>query len=245
MTAASKTPSIRYGLSDEAWGSYDQRLRDAIRRNGFKRVIEIGGGANPSFPSEEVAALGLEYTLLDISAVELAKAPAGYHTLCLDIAAPHPELEQDRYDFAFSRMLAEHVRDGEQLHRNIARLLRPGGQAMHFFPTMWAPPFVANRLLPERAADKLLSLLTPSRDRFRQAKFPAYYDWCRGPSSRQIRRFESLGYAVQAYDGYFGHVQYYQHVPILRDLHLRWSRYLAAHPAPSLTSFAVLHLEKG
>ena len=245
MSADPLYTSIHFGLSDEAWGNYDQRLREAIRSGGFKRIIEVGGGANPSFPREEVAALGLEYTLLDISAEELAKAPAGYHKLCLDIAAPNPGLEQGGYDFAFSRMLAEHVRDGEQLHRNVARLLRAGGQAMHFFPTMWAPPFVANRLLPERAADKLLSWLTPSRDRFRQAKFPAYYNWCRGPSRKQIRRFESLGYSVQAYDGYFGHVQYYQHVPLLRSLHLRWSRHLTSHPVPSLTSFAVLHLQKG
>lgn len=241
MTAQHATTTVNYGLSDEAWGSFDGRLRSAIRSNGLKRVIEIGGGANPTFSADEVRDLGLEYTLLDISETELAKAPAGYKTVCADISSRKLNLSGE-YDFAFSRMLAEHVPDGEALHRNVSRLLRPGGHALHFFPTLWAPPFIVNRLLPERAADGVLRLVSPARDRYRYGKFPAYYDWCRGPTDRQISRFQGLGYEVAHYDGYFGHPQYYGKLPALQALHLRWCRYLSQHPRPTLTSFAILHL---
>lgn len=232
-----------YGLSDEGWGGFAPRLRSLIRSHDLRRVIEIGGGANPNFGIDEVKALGLDYTLLDISDEELKKAPPGYKTVCADIASAQLDLVGD-YDFAFSHMLAEHVRDGERFHRNVLRLLRPGGMALHFFPTLWAPPFLANRLLPERVADGLLRRLAPGRDRYRQAKFPAYYDWCRGPTAAQIARFNALGYDVEAYDGYYGHPEYYRRLPSVQNLHLRWSRYLAEHPQANLTSFAMVVLRK-
>lgn len=230
-------------MSEVGWGAYAPSLRTLIREHGLRNVIEIGGGANPSFKPDEVRTLGLDYTLLDISQTELDKAPAGYRTLCADIASPTLALDAE-HDFAFSHMLAEHVRDGECFHRNVWRLLRPGGYALHFFPTLWAPPFVVNRMLPERAADGLLRRLAPGRDRYRQAKFPAYYDWCRGPTRSQIARFERLGYQVETYDGYFGHGRYYGRVPLLRKLHLRWCEHLSRHPLPVFTSFAMLLLRK-
>lgn len=242
-TASAAMPLIRYASSDDGWGGFAPRLRSLIEEHGFRRVIEIGGGANPSFTTEQVRALGLDYTLLDISAEELAKAPPGYRTICADISSTNLNIDSE-HDFAFSHMLAEHVRDGERFHRNVLRLLRPGGYALHFFPTLWAPPFVANRLLPERAADRVLARLIPGRDRYRQAKFPAYYDWCRGPTRRQIARFERIGYHVEAYDGYYGHPQYYDRLPALRKLHLRTSEFLSRHPRPGLTSFATVLLRK-
>ena len=244
MIPGMTTPSISYALSPEAWGSFEPRILQLIRAQGLRRIVEIGGGANPMIPIDQVRAMGLDYTLLDISETELAKAPAGYRTVCADIASASPDLGHGSYDLAFSRMLAEHVRSGAQLHRNIHGLLRPGGHAMHFFPTMWALPFVVNRYLPERLSDGLVALLNPGRDRHRFGKFPAYYDWCRGPTRRQLQRFARLGYQVSAYDGYFGHSEYYRHIPPLKALHLRWSDFLSRHPHPALTSFAILHLTK-
>lgn len=244
MSSESAAPSVvRYAVSDVGWGSFAPLTRALIKERDLRRVIEIGGGANPSFPPEEVRALDLDYTLLDISQAELDKAPPGYKTVCADIASPELQLDGE-HDFAFSHMLAEHVRDGETFHRNVWRLLRPGGYALHFFPTLWAPPFVVNRLLPESAADTLLRWIAPKRDRYRQAKFPARYDWCRGPTKAQIVRLEGLGYRVEAYEGFFGHERYYQRLPLIRKLHRMGSRYLSHHPIPDLTSFAMVLLRK-
>jgi hypothetical protein len=139
-------------------------------------------------------------------------------------------------------MLAEHVRQPRQFHRNVHSLLRPGGLAFHFFPTLYALPFVANALLPERASAAVLRFCSP-RDPVTQRKFPAYYRWCRGPTASQMRRFESLGYAVEQYVGFFGH-GYYERIPGLRSLH-RWATaYMLRHPLPWVTSFAYLILRK-
>lgn len=235
---------IRYGLSDDAWKNAIPRIQKMITHFRFQRIIEIGGGANPTLSPDFVAARGLEYTLLDISQVELDKAPTSYMKVCADICADD-FLPEGQYDFAFSRMLAEHVPSGEKFHRNIHSILRDGGYAFHFFPTLFALPFVVNALLPEVAAEKLLHLVQPGRESSgKRGKFPAHYSWCRGPLRSSIRRFEQLRYEVDEYLGFYGHGAYYQKIPVLKNAHVRLSAALSRHPIPALTSFAQVVLIK-
>ena len=229
---------IRYGLSDDAWEHVIPRILGIIDAHGFTRIVEIGAGANPTLSADFVASREIEYTLLDISQPELDKAPAGYLKVCADICADAP-LPRRQYDFAFSRMLAEHVPDGEKFHRNIRSLLTDGGYAFHFFPTLFALPFLVNGALPAALTDRLLHLLQPGRERSGNlGKFPARYSWCRGPLRAQIRRFEALGYEVEQYLGFFGHGAYYQKIPVLRDVHAWLSGVLSRHPVAALTSYA-------
>ncbi len=217
-------------------------LRALMRDTGARRVLELGGGANPALTLDEVREKRLDYTILDISQTELDKAPAGYRKLQADVASPLGEVSS-QYDFIFSKMLAEHVRDGRVFHQNVLKLLSPGGVAFHFFPTLYAPPYVVNRFLPERFAAWLLRHFSP-RDSRQYAKFPAYYSWCRGPSASQLQRLEKLGYEVMRYTGFFGHGAYYAKIPLLRDWH-RWCvALLLRHPSPYFTSFAYAVLRK-
>lgn len=242
MTAPVHT--IAYGDSELAWRNVKATIEHAIVNGKVKRVLEVGAGANPLFPPEFLAAHGLDYTALDISATELAKAPDCYRKIVGDICADELVVDE-RFDFVFSRMLAEHVPDGEAFHRNVYRLLAPGGRAFHFFPTMWAPPFVLNRVLPERLAETVLHLIQRGREKHgRLAKFLAYYSWCREPLPSQIRRFESLGYRIESYIGHFGHRGYYVKFPPLLAMHDALTRWLVRHPRPALTSFAYLTLQR-
>lgn len=235
---------ISYGLSGEAWQNIVPKLEQIIRTHDIRRVIELGGGANPTFSLDFVKENGLEYTLLDISQVELDKAPHGYMKLQADICAEGFAIPGG-YDLAFSRMLAEHVVNGERFHRNVGALLRPGGLAFHFFPTLYAPPFVVNYLLPEAAAEWLLHLLQPGRESSgKLGKFPARYQWCRGPLKSQINRLEQVGYDVEEYSGFFGHDPYYRKIPILYRLHQFLSKLLSRHPIAALTSFAYVLLAR-
>lgn len=239
-----KQPVVQYHHAGVAWRNVKSEIERQIIASGAKKVVEVGGGANPLFDREFLDKHGISYTLLDISAAELAKAPDGYHKVQADICADKLSFGE-RFDFAFSRMLAEHVPDGEAFHRNTYRLLAPGGRAFHFFPTMWAPPFVVNRLLPERLAETLLHALQPGRERAgKLAKFPAYYRWCRGPSAAQLRRFEAIGYEVESYNGFYGHGPYYQKFPWLLRMHNAFSHWLVKHPWSFLTSFAQVLLRK-
>lgn len=245
--ASGTSQPIHYRESEGCYLGYARYVQDAISRTGAKRVLELGGGANPALPLEFVERHDLEYTVLDISDAELAKAPAQYRTLCCDIGSSRMQFDghEGRYDLVFSKMLAEHVKDGEQMHRNVFRLLASGGRAIHHFPTMYAPPFVLNRLIPETLADRLLQWLEPGRQREgKHGKFPAYYSWCRGPTVRQLQRMTGVGYHLEEYIGFFGHKVYYQKLPVLRDLHIKLCRWLVAHPQPGLTSSAYVILVK-
>jgi uncharacterized UPF0146 family protein len=234
---------IRYEL-DTAWQNYDSYLEDLATRPEVKKICEIGGGANPSLPLDFIQRHRLEYTILDFSAEELGKAPDEYRKIQADIMSPNLSLDQG-YDLIFSKMLAEHVQSGHDFHVNVLRLLREGGYAFHFFPTLYALPFVINFLIPDQLTEHILLFLQPSRTKTgKHSKFKAYYSWCRGPLKRQIMRFERLGYSVEEYVGFYGHSGYYKKIKPLHALHLIKSSLLTKYPIPLLTSYAYVLLRK-
>jgi SAM-dependent methyltransferase len=239
-----QTSPINYGLTEDAWAGFLDKVRELIITRGCRTVCEIGGGANPALPLDFVQQHRLDYVIIDVSATELAKAPAGYRTRVQDVTGPI-EGEQGTYDLVFSKMLAEHVKDGEVFHRNMHALLKPGGVAFHFFPTLYAPPYVLNLLLPERLTYRLLTLIQTGRENHgNKGKFPAHYRWCRGPTKRQLARLEAVGFHILNYTGFYGHAGYYKKMPMVERAHLALSRWLLRHPTPWLTSFAYAVLEK-
>ena len=119
-------------------------------------------------------------------------------------------------------------------------MLRPGGRAIHVFPTLYSPPFVLNRVLPPTVSAALLSGVQPDRE---TEKFRPFYSWCRGPSPRQVRRLQSIGFEVERYTGFFGH-GYLKRIAPLHAANARLTRLLRAHPLPSMTSFALVVLRR-
>lgn len=235
---------IRYSAYETAWADSASFVKNIILNNKARRVLEVGAGANPAFSIDFIRENGISYTLLDISSEELKKAPPGYSTVHADIASADFRL-QDEYDVIFSRHLAEHLRDGKVFHKNVFSILAPGGIVFHYFPTLYALPFVVNRLLPERLSGLILSIVQAGREKEgKYAKFPAFYSWCRGPIKSQIRRFESLGYNVDEYIGFFGYSAYYDKVPLIKKIHINISDWLIRHPIPLLTSFSYVVLSK-
>lgn len=236
-------PAYALHESLPGFGAHKDWFRDLIREHGAKDVLEIGAGANPTLGPDAVRELRLQsHTINDVSADELRKAPAGAKTLCADFAAPNLGIE-DRFDFAFSRMVNEHVRDGHVYYGNIHRALKPGGVTAHVFSTLYSLPFVVNRLLPESLSAALLDIFA-RRDHHKDGKFRAYYSWSRGPSRRQFRRFESLGFDVLQYTGYFGHLYYKNRLQPLHWLEQRKSALLLRMPSAHLTAYASVVLRK-
>src|SRR5579871_6882594 len=116
------------GLESWAWANYRATIlafaRQAAQRNARPpRLLEVGGGRDPLFRPEEARALGLDVTVNDIDADELARAQAG------------------AYDLIFSQMVFEHVAGVEKAWRNVHTLLAEGGVGLAFVPTLYAPPF--------------------------------------------------------------------------------------------------------
>ena len=237
---------ITYGTVDqfEGWDKAPSALETFVDRNGSRAILEIGAGANPTLPVEFVRSRGLRYTTNDISQQELDKADPIYQRLHHDFSESHPPSKiHGAFDLVFSRMVNEHVRDGESYYRNIAAVLQPGGMTIHWFSTLYAFPFAANRLMPEFVSSLLLRLFAP-RDEFKHGKFKAYYSWGRGPTPAMIRRFETLGFEIVEYTGYFGHSYYQRMIRPLHALEMKKAAWLVAHPNPLLTSYARLILRK-
>lgn len=217
-------------------------IRQLIVDRKLRAICEVGGGRSPLFTVDEVAELDLEYTVLDISAAELALTSPRYTKVIGDICTLGPDDSRaESYDLVFSHTLAEHVSSGEAMHRNILRLLRPGGIAFHFFPTLYSPAFVANRLFPERLAAWTLRFIYRGREQ--HEKFPAKYSWCYGPSPRRIRKFSALGYTVVDYRPFYG-TAYLQFFPVARQLEHSFHRMAAKRRSRLFTSYAWLFLLK-
>ena len=232
---------ISYGTYEEAWDGFASFLTNLISENRIKKICDIGGGANPVLSTDYIKDKNIDYYLLDISEYELSKAPENYKKIQADIASPHFKLD-DEFDFVFTKMLAEHITNPEQFHKNIRSCLTKNGLAVHYFPTLYTLPFFVNYVMPERLADFILHMFQ-TRDRYQHAKFPAYYRWCRGPIPKQIQRFISLEYDVIEYRGFFGHGYYYK-IKVLDKLNWIKTNFHLKHPNPIFTSYAYVVLRK-
>ena len=206
-------------------------------------VWEIGAGANPALTREFVETHGIDYTALDSEASEMDKASYKPKLVARDICNAG-DLPENVADLVFSRMACEHFCDGVAAHRNVCRILKPGGFAVHCFPTMYALPFMLNRLVSERFSRFLLNFFLP-RDYYRHDKFPARYQLCRGPIPSQLKTLENLGFEICEYRGFFGHRYYLNgHLKPLHWLEERKTRMLLKSPNPYLTAYATVILRK-
>ena len=236
---------VTHQFSRSCWRDFPLLVKDAAVNSANHLVCEIGGGARPALDLDFVEAHGINYTVMDISSSELAKADARYNKVQADIGGELPDDVGGPYDLLFSKTLAEHVRDAERFHRNVLSMLAEGGTAIHLFPTLYAPAFVVNRLMPARVSRWLLKKVQGSRRDAGglEGKFPAYYSWCRGPSPRQIRKFERMGYSVLEYRSYYGTPGYY------RPLQLGWlddivSRALVRWQLSVFSAYAIVVLRR-
>lgn len=235
---------ITYKHYQEAWNNHHSYLTDLIIRKKLKKVCEIGGGANPLLSLPFILQHNLEYTVLDVSAEELSKAPEGYIKVLGDITRDNMDHFEKNHDLIFSKMLAEHVADGVKFHQNIKQLLKPGGIAFHFFPTLYSIPFTLNKIIPESLSMKLLSYVSKERNNVgNHGKFPAYYNMCYGPTKSQINTLQKMGYKVDSYTGFFGH-GYFKNMGMLTWISNQITSLLLKYPIARLTSYSYVVLTK-
>ena len=224
----------------DAFDSYEGVLRSIVERYPAPELLELGGGRWPGFRLNQMPPNTKSYTVNDLNEDELARLPPGYDKACFDVSGDSAGFES-RYDVVFSRFLGEHVRDGLAMHRNVHRVLKPGGTAFHLIPTLYALPFVMNRLLPERLGQKILSIVAPSRDI--SPKFPAYYSWCHGNTAAMRRMFRDVGYSKVEIINYYGHF-YYDKIPVVRTIERNFRKLAARKNWSWCASFAYIIAHK-
>lgn len=232
--------------SDWAWDHYKGIVAQLSRHFGLVRLCEIGGGRDTLFTPEEVASLGIDYTVNDISARELEKAPKAFQTACFDIAGDLTAagIAPTQYDLMFSRMVFEHVRDVEKAWTNVHSLLAPGGVALAFFPTLYALPFIANHLMPEWLSSGIVKAFYANRgEETDDPKFPAVYDWCFSSERSLGPMLRRAGFDEILIQPFWGH-RYFLRLPVVRQIDEACNTLAARNDIRALTSYAYVLVRK-
>jgi SAM-dependent methyltransferase len=219
---------------------YGDALKAIVAAHPEAKILELGAGRRPSFTIAEMPSTVKTYTVNDISPDELALLPQDYDRACFDVSGDASNFS-DRYDVVFSRFLAEHVADGEAMHRNVYQVLRDGGTAFHLIPTLYAVPFVINKYLPERLTSWVLAKFAPRRAI--NPKFPAYYSMCYGNPDKMARKLAQIGYSKIEVRNFYGHF-YYERIPVLRSVHRWFSALAARNDWTQLSSYAYIKADK-
>ncbi len=206
--------------SQWAWDHYEATIVTLARRYGLAALCEIGGGRDPGFLPGNPALNGLSLTVNDIDQLELDFAPNGLKKARFDIAGDlsEPDAKPGSFDLMFSRMVFEHVDGVERAWANIHTLLRPGGIALAFFPTLYAPVFTLNHMIPESLSRRIVHALFPNRrDGGDDPKFPALYDWCISNERKVLPMLRRAGFAEAHIQPFWGH-GYLERMPGIRQV---------------------------
>lgn len=223
-----------------SWNTYKPAITAIAQGYGLTRHLEVGGGRDPLFAPDEAASLGFNVTVNDISAIELARAPAAFDKLLCDVAAPDTmeRVRPGSFDFVYSRMVMEHVRDARQLWANQHAMLSEGGVALAFFPTLYAPVFALNRLVPEAVSSAIVRLLFPDRHAGGDnPKFPAHYDHCFGDEAKIAPMLRAVGFSQTLILPFYGY-SYLWKVPGLKQVDAAFTRLARERDWRVFTSFA-------
>lgn len=230
-----------------SWDNYKGFVTQLSQEWRLMRHLDIGGGRDPLFMPEEARRLGLSVTLNDISAAELARAPASYAKIRCDIAAKDTMrvIASESFDFVYSRMVMEHVRDARQLWANQYAMLAPGGVALAFVPTLYAPAFALNHAIPESVSGAILRRLFPDRHADSDnPKFPAFYDLCYGDERKVAPVLREIGFGEVRVLPFYGY-SYFWKIPGLKQIDAAFTHLSRARDWRALTSFAYIIGVKG
>lgn len=172
--------------------------------------------------------------------------PEGLRTARFDIAGDlsEPDIARGGYDMMVSRMVFEHVHDVERAWSNIHALLAPGGIGLAFVPTLWAPVFALNHILPEKASRAIVHALFPARrEGGGDPKFPAFYDWCRGSNATLGPMLRRAGFSDIHIQPFWGH-GYFDRMPGLRGLDAAFNRLAARTDWRFVTTYTYVVVRK-
>ncbi len=94
------------------------------------RILEIGAGTG--WQARELSARGYDVAAIDIPTSNHGKARIWP---IVDFDGRHIPFPDASFDVIYSSNVLEHVEDIETLNHEMARVLKPGGHAVHYVPT--------------------------------------------------------------------------------------------------------------
>lgn len=229
--------AVQSKFGPDSVAEFEALIAALVAKFAPTRTLEVGGGRSPRALRET---LGLDVVINDISEDELKHLPPHLETLCMDISNPTAVTEafQSTFDFIFSRSVLEHVQSVNRSMESTYKLLRNGGIALHYFPTLYCSPFVINKVIPFRLTKPIVDWIRKPQIQ----RFPALY---RGTKTTraQIDLWRELGFSEVAVWRFYGH-NYYDRIPLLRTVDRKVSRLAQSRKWHWYSSYAFVVLVK-
>jgi 2-polyprenyl-6-hydroxyphenyl methylase/3-demethylubiquinone-9 3-methyltransferase len=201
-------------------------------------ILDLGGGASPAFPVGSRPA-SCTYIGLDISADELARAPAGtYDEVYVSDAAMLVDELVGRCDLIVSWQVLEHVRPLGAVLDNCRAYLKPGGTLVALFTGAYAYFALAGRVVPTAVAKHSMRRLL-GRDP--GTVFPAHYDqtWYTALQRRMTDGWENVE-IVPFYRGAW----YLTFAPPLLRLYLAYENWVVRNDRRNLATHYLVSATK-
>lgn len=196
---------LRLPTDKTLWQRFEREADALIRAlPDGATVLDLGGGRRCVYAGSVQPPGRVRLVAVDVSAEELAMNGDVCETRVADVASALP-VPDGSVDLILSRALLEHVRGVPAAIGHMARVLKPGGVALHLVPCRYSLFGLAARLLPFGPLVRLVHLVMPwTRG---QVEFPVVYDHCY-PRALE-KEFRAAGFArvetwiTWAQPGYF------------------------------------------
>jgi SAM-dependent methyltransferase len=121
---------------------YRNTVRESLEPGSL--VLDLGAGARCVYATRNLRVIGADILFSDLANNQDIQA-----SVVSNLNADFP-FRPESVDAVTACYFVEHVPDTENLIRNVARVLRPGGRLFMLFPGRYAPFAVVNRVIPNR-----------------------------------------------------------------------------------------------
>ncbi len=170
------------------WRRYAEIVSDEVMRRPNQTVVDVGAGKVTPYAAGLEHQPGRRLIGVDVLEADMAENRALDERIGLDLMGSDWPFDSN-VDVLTSRMVLEHLADTQLFADKVATALSPGGRTVHLFAGRYSLFAIANRLLPERVAQRVLFTLRPSSADC--GGFKTYYDKTHPSAIQQV--FEHSG----------------------------------------------------
>lgn len=135
--------------------AYVSAVKLAAATTDARRVVDVG--ARRATPYADALPEGIELVGVDLRAEDLDANESLDVRVACDVLSDGLPDEAKQADVATSRWVLEHISDMDLFAATLFAALAPGGRTVHLFAGRWSLFAILNRLLPRRAARRVLS----------------------------------------------------------------------------------------
>jgi SAM-dependent methyltransferase len=199
---------LRLPSDKPLWQHFERQAGELIRAlPDGATAVDLGGGRRCVYAQALRPGQDVRLVAVDIDPDELAMNEDVAETCVANVAEGLP-FDDGSVDLILSRALLEHVDGVPAAARHMARVMRPGGTALHLIPGRYSLFGTAARMLPFGPLKRAFHAVNPAS--VGQVEFDVHYDSCH-PDGIE-RAFREAGFReveltwCWAQPGYFEHV---------------------------------------